>query len=87
MPYNRLSLNYTKTNFYLIATKHNSKLVKNFNVAVGKHDIQSVEKVKYLGTIFNKNLSWNAHIDNIIEKLAFASRIFSTSGIISTSKH
>ena len=39
MKYNRLSLNYTKTNSYLCANKHNSKLVKNFNVAVCKHDI------------------------------------------------
>ena len=75
---NRLSLNYTKINFYVRANKHNSKLVKNFNVAVGKHDIQSFEKVKYLGAIFDKNLSWNAHVDNMIKKLAFASRIFST---------
>ena len=55
MKNNRLSLNYTKTNFYLSANKHNFKLVTNFNVAVGKHDIQSVEKVKYLGAIFEKN--------------------------------
>ena len=57
MKYNRLSLNYTETNFYVSANKRNSKLVKNFNVAVGKHDTHSVEKVKYLGAIFDKNLS------------------------------
>ena len=73
MKYNTLSLNYSKTNFYLSAKEHNSKLVKNFNVVVGKYDIQSVEKVKYLGAIFDKDLSWNAHIDNIIKKLALAS--------------
>ena len=32
MKYNGLSFNYTKTNFNLSANKHNSKLVKNFNV-------------------------------------------------------
>ena len=66
--YNRLLLNYTKTNFYLSANKHNFKLVKIFNVAVGKRDIQSFKKVKYLGAIFDKNLDWNAQIDNKITK-------------------
>ena len=54
MKYNRISFNYTKTNFYHGANKHNFKLIEKFNVEVGKHDIQSVEKVKYLGTMFDK---------------------------------
>ena len=37
MQYNRLFSDYTKINFYLSANKHNSKLVKTFNVAVGKY--------------------------------------------------
>ena len=53
-----------------------AKLVKNFHVAVGKHDIQCVEKVKYLGAIFDKNLSWNAHIDNIIKKTCICIKNF-----------
>ena len=78
MKYNRLSLNYSKTNFYVGASRHKSKLVKNFNVTIGIRNIQSVEKVRYLGAIFDKHLSWNAHVDNIIKKLTFTTRLFST---------
>ena len=67
MKYKRLSLNCTKTNFFVCTTKRESKSVGSFKITIGNHDIQSVAKVKYLGVTFNKQLSWIAHIDNIIK--------------------
>ena len=52
MKYNRLSLNCTKTNFCACTTKRKSKSVGSFKI-IGNHDIQSVEKVKYLGVTFD----------------------------------
>ena len=78
MKYNRLSLNCTKTNFFVCTAKRKSKSVDSFKITIGNHVIQSVAKVKYLGVTFDKQLSWIAHIDNIIKKLSCATRIFST---------
>ena len=72
------SLNCTKTNFFVCTAKRKSKSVDSFKITIGNHDIQSVAKVKYLGVTFDKQLSWIAHIDNIIKKLSCATRIFST---------
>ena len=72
------SLNCNKTNFFVCTTKRKSKSVGSFKITIGNHDIQSVEKVKYLGVTFCKQLSWIAHIDNIIKKLSRATRTFST---------
>ena len=49
MKYNKLFLNYTKTNFFICEAKRNTKSVKNFRITIGKHVLQSVENVKYLG--------------------------------------
>ena len=52
--------------------------MKNFRITMGKHVIQSVKIVKYLGVTLHNQLKWDAHIDHIIKKLTFATRIFST---------
>ena len=78
MKYNKLSLNYTKTNFFICEAKRNTKSIKNFRITMGKHVIQSVEIVKYLGVTLHKQLKWDAHIDNMMKKLTVATRIFST---------
>ena len=56
MKYNKLALNYTKTNFFICEAKRNTKSVKNFRITIGKHVIQSVEIVKYLGVTLHKQL-------------------------------
>jgi len=33
--------------------------------------IKKVEKIRYLGIIFDKNLRWNLHINNLLGKLRF----------------
>ena len=78
MKYNRLSLNYKKTYFFIGAVNHNSKSAKNFSISIGQNGITSVESAKYLGVTTDKQSKWNVHIDNIIKKLSFATKIFST---------
>ena len=34
----------------------------NMNILIGKHEIEQVSQLKYLGVIINNNLSWKAHI-------------------------
>ena len=57
MKYNRLSLNYTKTTYFVCAPKCHSSSWKNFTIKIGKHIIPSVESIKYLGVIIDKHLN------------------------------
>ena len=77
MKYNRLSLNYTKTTYFVCAPKCHSSSWKNFTIKIGKHIIPSVESIKYLGVMIDKHLNWKAHIDYVIKKLSYAARILS----------
>ena len=55
MKYNRLSLNYTKTTYFVCAPKCLSSSLKNFTMKIGKHTIPSVESIKYLGVMIDKH--------------------------------
>ena len=63
MKYNRLSLNYTKTTYFVCALKCHSSSIKNFTIKVGKNTIPSVESIKYLGVMLDKHLNWNATLN------------------------
>ena len=56
---NKLSLNTDKTKF-MVLTKQ--RLVRNFGIRIRKTSIEQVNEIKYLGVIFNDNLSWKSHI-------------------------
>ena len=77
MKYNRLSLNYTKTTYFVCAPKCHSSFLKNFTIKIGKQTILSVESIKYLNVVIDKHLNWNAHIEYVIKKLSYAARILS----------
>ena len=77
MKYNRLSLNYTKTTYFVCAPKCHSSSWENFTIKIGKHIIPFVESIKYLGVMIDKHLNWKAHIDYVIKKLSYAARILS----------
>ena len=68
----RLSLNYTKTTYFVCAPKCHSSSWKNFTIKIGKHIIPSVESIKYLGVMIDKHLNCKAHIDYVIKKLSYA---------------
>ena len=56
---NKLSLNTNKTKF-MVLTKQRSAW--QFDIRIGKTNIEQVNEVKYLGVIFNDKLSWKSHI-------------------------
>ena len=77
MRYNRLSLNFLKSSFFISTTKHKQNSTINFCVNVGDHTIPCLESAKYLGVMIDKQLTWSNHVNSVINKLAKASRILS----------
>lgn len=64
---NKLSMNATKTEFMVIASKYRIKqLVDNPKITIGKEIINSVSKAKLLGVLVDEKLSWEDHIHDII---------------------
>ena len=74
---NKLTLNFKKTKYMLIA--NNNKLTvkdrKKFRVTLGNYTIHEVDQIKYLGVIVNNNLNWNRHIEYLITKLSQAAGV------------
>ena len=69
---NKLSLNTTnnKTKF-MVLTKQRS--ARHFDIRIGKTNIEQVNKINYLGVIFNDKLSWKSHIQHVCSKLSSGS--------------
>jgi len=65
MKYNRLSLNYIKTSYFVYGPKGNSTSLENFHIKVGMHDIPLADSLKYLSVVMNKHLNWKTHINHI----------------------
>ena len=65
---NRLTLNYSKSN-YVILSKNVSETA-HFKLQIKQNIIPQKNKVKYLGVISDNTLSWQAHIDKISSKLS-----------------
>ena len=77
MRYNRLSLNFLKSSFFISTAKHEKNSTINFCVNVGGDTIPCLESAKYLGVMIDKQLTWSNHVNSVINKLAEASRILS----------
>ena len=45
----------------------------NFKITIGKHKIEQVSQIKYLGITFDDKLTWKAHIPQICSKLSSGS--------------
>ena len=45
----------------------------NFKITIGKHKIEQVSKIKYLGITFDDKLTWKPHIQQICSKLSSGS--------------
>jgi len=67
MKINKLSINYNKTKFMIISSK---KTPLNVKMSIGKHKIEEVSEMKYLGITFDNKVSWKPHIQHTCTKLA-----------------
>lgn len=66
---NKLSLNYEKTKYMTISLKRNLSNDSNI-IEINHNIIERVNKMKYLGVIFDNKLSFNPMIDNIVDKMS-----------------
>ena len=81
---NRLSINFSKTNFMII--KSQKKKDDQVNISVESADgtinaLQRKQKIKYLGVLLDETISFNHHISYI------CTRIARNNGIISKLRH
>jgi len=67
MKINKLSINYNKTKFMIISFK---QTLHNVKISIGKHKIEDVSEMEYLGITFDNKLSWKPHIQHTCTKLA-----------------
>ena len=67
---NRLSLNAGKTEF--IVFRPQKVLNEKFTLRLNQTTIKESTKIKYLGILLDKNLSWNFHITELCKKLSCA---------------
>ena len=63
--YNRLSINAEKTIYMVIKQKGTNNPVIHINKVV----LKEVVEYKYIRLIIQNNLSWNAHVNNIISRV------------------
>ena len=76
---NKLSLNYSKTNFMLLTSrKHNPA---SFKLIINNHNISPEDNLKYLGVLLDNKLSWKRHVQKVKTQLSRAC------GILSKLKH
>ena len=61
----RLSVNPSKSNGIVYTAARN---VPKMHLKYGAEEIEIVNKVKYLGITFVRNLSWKSHVTNVAEK-------------------
>jgi exonuclease III len=67
LKYKQLKLNISKTKCMIISR---IKLNINVSVKIDAEEIERVREMKYLGVIIDDKLKFNAHIDNVIKKIA-----------------
>ena len=69
---NKLFPNYNKTKYMLFSGNTSDKANK-YNATIGKHSLEQVDQIKYLGIILDNKLSWKPHIQHIYTKLSSGS--------------
>ena len=63
-----LKLNASKTEILLLGTRQNTRDLSPVSVRVGGETIQESPCVKNLGVLFDRHLSWDAHVDDVVRK-------------------
>ena len=73
---NRLKLNRDETKYMII--NRNYEGCNNIRLKINKHEIEKVDKMKYLVIIIDRKLKWDVHVDyaesNIARKIEFMYR-------------
>ena len=77
---NKLSINIKKTKYIIFRSRQKSLNHPNLMIRINNELIERKQSIKFLGVIFDENLSWKEHIKTI------ASKISRTIGVISKSK-
>ena len=75
MKYIRLSVNYTKTTYFVSHPKRKMSPLAQFELKIGEHALLNKNNTTYLGVITDQDLKWHVHIENVMKKLAGAARI------------
>ena len=70
---NKLTLNMTKTEFMLIASRQKlSQFMESPSLAINENAIEQVTSAKCLGVYVDQNINWECHIENVSKKIACA---------------
>ena len=70
---NKLTLNMTKTEFMLIASRQKlSQFTESLSLTINENTIEQVTSAKSLGVYVDQNINWECHIENISKKIACA---------------
>jgi len=76
---NQLTLNIKKTKLMLLGTRQALRKFKNISLIYGNDNIEIVDKFKYLGVVFDPNLSWYDHVNymssNISKRIGVICRV------------
>ena len=74
---NKLSLNTIKTKYILFhkASMTDDLPLKFPNVLINTLNVERVNKFKFLGIIFDENMSWKYHIEHVEKKLSSVARM------------
>ena len=67
---NKLTLNIKKSKFMFLSNKKN--IERELIIKINGKILESCEEYKYLGVIFDNNLSWKPHIDRVCNKVSKA---------------
>ena len=63
-----LKLNTSKTEVLLLGTRQNTRDLSPVSVRVGGGTIQESRCVKNLGVLFDRHLTWDAHVSDVVRK-------------------
>ena len=67
---NELTLNLSKTKLMLFGTPHNLNKFSNISLIYDGENIEKVDHFKYLGIIFDSNMTWSHHIDFVASNVS-----------------
>ena len=63
---NDMMINHKKTNLMIFNPYHSKDFLPNFKL--GKHELQIVEKMRFLGVNIRSDLKWHDNTENIVRK-------------------
>ena len=61
-------MNEKKTDFLLIGSRQNLKMSSRFNFRIGESVVRTSKSLKFLGVTVSSDLSWEAHVSNVVKK-------------------